>query len=588
MTVFIHAVVMLKKFRIVLFLSPLLLILNHCANPVSPSGGPKDTAPPVNLRCFPPDHSVYFHSKIIRMDFNEFFQLKDPGNQIMISPPWLSGNDYKIRGKSLTIHLEDTLRPNTTYALNFGNSIADIAEGNILQNFTYVFGTGSYIDSLSIEGTVRDAFSLAPLKDVLVMLYLNNNDTVPFDSLPYKVKPFYVTRTNPEGYYKLTNLADTSYKLFALKDLNNNYLFDLPDEKIAFCDTLVQASYIVSALPVDSVKPDSMKADSLRKDSLILKTPIKRFNDLRLFQQFDSVQYVIRAETVQEKQVGIYFRYPLRDYCFNPLNAYPSTGWAIEELSRNRDTLYLWVRDYPSDSLILQMFDNEKIVDTVELDLSGHKGKTRAGKKDQAVVKRLAIKTNFQGRFLNQFKGDLRITFSYPLSSYNLSSILLFEGKDTLKPSVSLTDSIQKTISVHCGWKEDKKYTVIIPDSSFYSITSITNDSTALSFSTRSIRDFGSLKMNITTQDTTANYIIQLLNEKDQVLEERFVTGSGKLNYEYLTPQKYKFRAINDRNKNNRWDTGTYLKNLQPEEVINFPKTLEIRANWEVEEDWSL
>jgi hypothetical protein len=564
------------------FLVLVLFTLSRCANPVSPTGGPKDTKPPESVKCTPPNFTINFVADEIKIEFDEFIQLKDANNQITISPPWLPNADFKIRGKSIIVKLNDSLHANTTYAFNFGDAISDITESNVLRNFMYVFSTGPYIDSLSLDGQVIDAFNLAPQKDVLVMLYLDNNDTIPFDSLPYKVKPYHLTRTNENGEFNLTNLSEDSFKIFALKDINSSLTYDLPDEKIAFVDSLVKGNYKVP------VSTDTLKKDTITPDTAILRTESKSLNVLRMFQQYDSVQRIKRFALIQDGQVGLYFRYPLKRPEFIPLNFTPYTGWSVEEINRSQDTVNLWLNNLPGDSLVLQVLDEGKIIDTVILDLKQKAEKPKIGKKEGPVTKRLLIKSNITGGYLKQFTNDLILTFSYPLSRYNFSSVSLAAGEDTLKPKIVFTDSLKRSISIINKWKEDKKYMLIIPDSSFYGINNLTNDSLIIPLKTRSERDFGTLKINITLKESGARYIIQLLDEKEGILDERRLTGSGMVEFKYLDVRKYKIKAINDQNRNGRWDTGVYLEKLQPEETIFFPKTIEIRANWDVEESWDL
>jgi hypothetical protein len=565
-----------------LLLFLLLFTLNRCANPVSPTGGPKDVQPPENVKCTPPELSTYFLAHEIKIEFDEFIQLNDPNNQITISPPWLPNTDFKIRGKSIIVKLNDSLSPNTTYTFNFGNSISDITENNVLQNFIYVFSTGSYVDSLSLEGQIIDAFNLTPQKDVLAMLFLDNNDTIPFDSLPYKTRPYYLTRTNENGEFRLINLSDASFKLFALKDLNSSFTFDLPDEKIAFHDSLVKAVYLAP------VSTDTLLTDTTKKDSVMVKTEEKSLFSLRLFQQYDSVQRILRSNLIQDGQVGLYFRYPLKRPQFNPLNFTPSAGWCIEEINRRHDTVFLWINNLPNDSLVLQVVDDGRIIDTVEFNLTQKTEKAKSGKNEVPLSKKLMIKSNITSGYLKQFTNDLILTFSYPLSSYNFSSVFLVDGEDTLKPKIGLTDSLKRSIILFHKWKEEKKYKVIIPDSTFYAINNLTNDSLILDFKTRSVREYGSLKIKINVKESGGRYIIQLLNTKDDLLDERILTGSGVVEFNYLSALKYKIKAIYDQNKNGRWDTGDYPNKLQPEEVIFFPKMLEIRANWDLEEVWDL
>jgi hypothetical protein len=589
--------VMQQKTIYTFFLILLLFTLERCANPVTPTGGPKDTQPPKTVKCTPPNLSTHFSADEIKIEFDEFIQLKDPDNQIIISPPWLPNIDFKVRGKSIIVKLNDSLRANTTYAFNFGDAISDITENNILSNFMYVFSSGSYIDSLSLDGQIIDAVNLTPQKDVLAMLYLDIYDTIPFDSLPYKVKPYYLTRTDEKGEFTLKNLSGESFKLFALKDINGSFTYDLPDEKIGFHDSLVKGVYkfpvSTDTIKTDTIERDTIEKDTitkstLTKDSVIVGAEEKSLISIRLFQQYDSIQRIMRSDVIQDGQVGLYFRYPTEQPEFIPLNFTPSADWKIEEISRNHDTVFLWVNKLPYDSLVLQVCDNGKIIDTVEFDMSRKAEKPKGGKKDVPLSRKLMIKSNCMGGAFKQFTTDLSLSFSYPLSDYHFSSVSLVDGKDTVKPKIVFADSLGRSVFLFHKWKEESKYKVIIPDSTFYAINDITNDSLILDFKTRSAREYGSLKLSIKIKESEANYIIQLLNEKDVLLDERRLTGSENIEFNYLDPRNYRIKAINDHNKNGRWDTGDYLNKIQPEKVIIFPRMIEIRANWEVEETWEL
>jgi len=228
-----------KLFIHIAFLAFAALMVFSCANPVSPSGGPVDKEPPEVLNSEPPNFSVNFDKKIIQIVFNEFVKLNQPNQQVIISPPLKKMPQFKIRGKSVIIDIEETLFENTTYSIFFGNAIVDITEENPLVNYLYVFSTGNQIDSLAIAGEVVNAFNLEPEEDVFVMLHSAKNDTVPADSLPMLVRPLYIARTNEDGQFRLRYLRDEPLKIFALFDLNSNYLYDLPDEEIAFSDSLL-------------------------------------------------------------------------------------------------------------------------------------------------------------------------------------------------------------------------------------------------------------------------------------------------------------------------------------------------------------
>jgi len=180
------------------------------------------------------------------------------------------------------------------------------------------------------------------------------------------------------------------------------------------------------------------------------------------------------------------------------------------------------------------------------------------------------------------------IIFSYPLSGEDLSRILLVDGKDTTRPKLAYSDPIKRKLRVSYKWKEDHAYRLIIPDSIFQTVNGYSNDSLLVSFRTHSLRDFGSIQMVLNIKDTSGNYIIQLLNDKETVLEQKTISSSGKVNFEYLFPGKYRIKAIFDRNRNGRWDTGNFSRKLQPEKVQYFQKIIEIRANWDIDESWEL
>jgi uncharacterized protein (DUF2141 family) len=568
-----------------LFLIPFILIfLNRCANPVTPQGGPKDIRPPNILECDPPNLSPHFQSRRIKITFDEFVQLKDPRNQITISPPLLPKTEFSLRSKSLFVKINDSLRPNTTYSIIFGEAISDLTENNILRNFNYVVTTGAYIDSLTLRGKIIDAFNLMPRKDVYAMLYINENDTIPFDSLPYLVRPYYLAKTNEKGEFIFHNLRNADYKLFALKDMNGDFLYNLPTEKIAFLDSLAKGIYVSPEIQ-DSVKT---RDTLVKKDTTHAVLPTIPSYSLRLFEQTDSTQKLLRSDLVQEGEVRLIFRFPAKKLVFTPVNFTPEGTWEMEEYSRKKDTIYLWLTNVPADSLILKIEGAGEKADTAIIDLKSKTKKKPEGKKEKVKPDVLKLSQNIPGNKLNQFKGDLEITFSYPVSGYRLSKISLISSKDTLKPRVSFPDSVKRKIRISAKWKEDQSYRLIIPDSTFFSINRLSNDSLVADFKTKSIKDFGTFNVDIRMDQRPGNYIIQLLDEKENVLEEQVTDKPVKIRYDYLSPGNYKLKAILDQNKNGQWDSGIYLKHKQPEEVFYFLKTIEVRGNWDVDETWPL
>ncbi len=207
------------------------LILQQCANPVMPRGGPKDEQPPGVVQSNPANRSVNFIENTIEITFDEFVKLSNTQSEVLISPPLNKNPEYRLRGKTLQIKFEEELVPNTTYTIFFGDAIGDLTENNPVSGYSFVFSTGPVLDSMSIEGLVNNAFDLMAPEDAVVMLYDRAPDTIPVDSLPYLLRPLYVARTDETGHFRLANLKDTRYKIFALSDMNSNFLYDMPGEK---------------------------------------------------------------------------------------------------------------------------------------------------------------------------------------------------------------------------------------------------------------------------------------------------------------------------------------------------------------------
>ncbi len=601
--------VYMKHTRILIFLSFLLLcfLTWRCANPVAPEGGPKDTKPPKVLKSDPPNFTTNFKDQNIRIDFNEFIAIKNQAAELNVSPPLKHPPDIKIRGKSLVIKIEDTLATNTTYSIDFGKSISDITENNIFTGFSYVFSTGPYIDSLSLRGSVVNAFDLSPQKDVFAMLYIDCYDTIVLDSLPLKVKPFYITKTDEKGRFTFHNLKASLMKLTALADQNGNLIFEPGAEKIAFSDSIVHPYYIPKPsadtikIKKDSLKPPTdttkvrnvkliaasgiskVKIDSTNKDTLSQK-PVFTDYQLFLFDDIDSVQRLQKYTVLKKGLALLVFRFPLKSYSMKTLRGDSTRPWALREFTPHRDTLYLWLTDPAMDSIIFSISEGSRVLDTVRLDVSS---KENTSKKKDLVKNYLITSDNTYSSNLNQFAGNYILTFSQPLAKADFSRICLTQDKDTLKPKIYFTDSLKRMMVIENKWKEDKSYSLFIPDSVFTGINGFANDTIKRKFKTRQSREFGNLIIDIDISKRQGDYLIQLLNDKDVFLAEKKIRTNGKVRFENLNPGKFKVKAVYDRNHNGKWDTGNFRKKIQPEEVMFLPKVLEIRANWDVEEKWA-
>ncbi len=551
----------------------------HCANPVTPEGGAKDISPPEVIACEPPNNSTHFLSRDIQITFNEFISLKSASSEIFISPPLSEKPTYKQRGKTVIVDFNDSLDANTTYIINFGKSITDITEGNILSNFRYVFSTGDHIDSLSISGQVINAFDNKPVPEVYAQLYINNNDTIPFDSLPYLVPPLYITQTNEQGIFTFENLRDGFYKLFVLDDKSGDFLYNMPAEQIAFSDSLVTPFFVSPSVP-----------DSLDQDSVV-QSPAPTATELflKMFEEIDSTQEIIKSELVMNDLFRVIYKYPPYSPVIIPLNIDSSLTWCMEELSAKMDTVLLFATAEIPDTLILEVRDGETILDTISIAPTKLAKGEKSKKKDHEESKPESLLISWEPRgAFNYMKNPLTGQLSYPVSEYDLAGFLLISGGDTVVPSIEFLDPLMRHFQVTSSWKEGTSYKLIVPDSSFISYNGLSNDTTIHTFKTITLRDLGTLVINVNIDDKPGNYIIQILAEKGKVVEEKFIGESGQIKFAFIVPAKYTIKAILDSNRNRRWDTGDYLEKIQPETVFFFPKVVEIRGNWDVEEEWKL
>ena len=539
----------------------LLLLFSGCANPVSPEGGPKDTSPPEPVRFSPPENSVNYTGRTIRIDFNEFINAETSGDKILVSPPLTENPEYRLRGKTLVVAFRDSLLPNTTYSIDFGRSISDITENNKIPGLRYAFSTGETIDSLVLRGSVTDAFTALPVKGALVMLYALTEDTIPPDSLPMLVRPKYMTRTGDDGTFMLSNLGPGPYKMFSLADKSGDLLFNVTGEQIAFLDSL--------AVPL----PPQASGPAW---------------SFRMFTPRDSLQFLDDVKTVRERMVNLIFRNPVRNLRLIPMNADSSLSWCILEPGMNGDTVTLWLTGELPDTLQLKIQADHMPDDTAQILVKYSEPQKKGKKAEGGPAKRLEIEPNTRGGVLNQFKTPLILTASYPLSGCDLNSIFLVRGNDTVSIQASFSDSARRHIRTIHPFAEGTVYQVFIPGGSFVSVNGLKNDTLRIPFRTSESGNFANLKINLKFPEGASQVIVQLMNEKENLLEQQVLKEPGRISFDYLLPGKFKIRAIVDQNQNTRWDSGDYLHKIQPETVFYFPRILELRQNWDVEETWEL
>lgn len=539
-------------------------VLFSCAQIVNPGGGAVDHTPPKALRYMPDSAALNFRSKQIRILFNEYIQLRDVNNQLIISPPLKHQPEVKVKNKELVVDLEDTLAANTTYAFNFGSSIADITEGNAIDNFQYVFSTGPFIDSLALTGTVKDAFTLGPEKGVLVMLYNTFDDSVPLKKLPN-----YFAKTKEDGSFRINNIRSGKYKVFALKDANANYLYDTQEESIAFLDTLI----------------------SMNKNTSV---------NLFLFKEIPKKQFVKRAAAIEFGHIQIIFNKPVVDMQLTPLNFIPKNAdWKIEEYSKTKDTLDLWLPGFEKDSIRLIVSDDKKVLDTLEMAIPPKVNKGK-GNKFQ-----LTYTTNV-GSGLFSIRKSLELQFNHPLTGdCDSSSLTILEdsmpiderGKHIFDTKegwvlVGLEHAYLKMYGPY-GWKENANYAIQIKKGAITDIFGLKNDTIKINFKTDEKKYYGTFTLKLKLPSSKNNFLLWAFDDKGNIMHDGFKeTQDNTIWFAPWPPGNYKLRIVYNTIDNGKdtgiWDTGDYFKHQQPEKVIYYPGTITIRSNWDLEQVWEI
>lgn len=591
------------------FRSAILFILTalylSCAQQGSPSGGPRDEDPPVILESNPENYSTNFAAKKIQITFDEYIVLENVNQELVVSPPMEEKPEVRLKGKSLLIEFEEALKDSTTYTLNFGNAIKDLHEGNKLLNFEYVFSTGDVLDSLSIRGTLKYAETLlVPEEAITIMLYDDLRDSVPLTEIP-----LYVGRSDDSGVFSVNNLKADTFKVFALKDGNYNLKYDLPTEEIAFLDStlIMNTGYIRSIMELDSLvviadtslvtagdtslvtaaDTSFMESDSLK----LVPDYTAVYLELSLFTEDLENQYIMEDSREDPRKILFAFSRPLTDsfsYRFLQEREESPIDY-IEIFTPDRDSLTLWVRDsvdYLKDTLLMEL--DYTVKDSTQLYVSKTDTllmtyRKRAPKKGSSEPEEeKLILTTIRANSELDLNTDLKLDFSFPLLGIQDSLIHLWQIPDSVEIPVPFKvrpDSINPYRAwIETGWEEVSSYHLQILPGAFSSLYELEHDTVDLAFRTRDSEYYGTIQLSL--DSVSAPVIIQITSQ-DNVIRQRRVYESGMQTFTFLTPREYGIKIIHDKNDNGKWDTGNYLKKLQPEMVEIPPGKVTVRSNWD-------
>jgi len=588
-----------------------ILFLFSCANVVAPTGGPEDETPPELLRSTPQINAPNFVGDEVRLYFNEFVQLNNIDQKLLVSPPLPNKPQARLRGRSVILQWQDTLRANTTYNFFFGNAISDITEGNAIPNFQVVFSTGPFVDSLSLSGVVTNAFSQKPEGEVYVMLYHPGNDSV-----PYKELPVYLAKTDKEGRFRIGNIATGTYMIFALNDLNANFLFDLPTERIAFLDSLVVPVWVDPALqPVDTVpliendpeQPAGTGARPARaatatqrtgtgvmnrqEEERIADTPLGNNNEIRvlnlelnMFLEPDTLQRLVSTSVPRKGFINLNFRVPFDSIVFRDLSETLPETWYISEPWAGGDTLHLWVLPPVPDSLFLEVSDRSLILDTIRIATQPRAVRPRPN--ETVPTPKTPVRLNTVQASLPYFS-PLEIIADNPLSSFDTTLIFMMDADSVVvKPDFSLVAPLNRKLTLQTPLEQDKRYHFVMLPGALTDIFGYSNDTLRSTFSTTKHEDYGTLFLNIRFETGKGQLLLHLTDSQNRLVHEMLVPPGGVCIIPHLLPATYHIRLIHDMNKNGIWDTGHFMKRRQPEPVFVKPQTIQIRQNWDSEVNW--
>ena len=525
----------------ILLLGGLLLSTVQCAKRASPTGGPRDSIPPLLINASPKLNTVFFDKDEINLTFNEYVTLKDISKQLIISPP-LNSSQYKIypvtgAAKKVTVKLLDTLLDNTTYTFNFGEGIIDFNESNPISYLTYTLSTVATIDSLYIKGRITDAFERET--DRFISLQLYPVDSTFTDSVIYTKKPLYVTSTLDTTIYRFQNLRAGKYALVALKDQAGNYYFDQNADKIGFVDTLIE----------------------LPQDSII---------DLRLFKERTNF-FWDKPYFINDHHIALAYYGDRKEEPFKMVSEVPDSFEYLVTQSRKTDTLNYWFKGAELDSLQFEL----KIKDSLQIRTVYFKN---------PVADSLVINKFTQGSL--RLKSKFEIESNLPITQIN-SEQLVVTNVDTLQIPAKL--EIQENydrIFVDFEILPNDRYEIKLLPNALVDFWGNTNDTLVYKTSTKKIEDYGNIYLRVQHQSSVP-FIIELLNNDKVVRRYTKPVDGNAYTFELLDAGKYRVRLIEDANENEQWDTGNYLQKIQPEKVIYFWKEIDLRANWDMNETFN-
>ena len=590
----------------------LVIIGYSCASMGTPDGGPYDEMPPKFVGSSPKLHAVNTKNKKLELEFDEFIKLEKAAEKVVVSPPQLDQPEIKVVGKKVVIELIDTLKDSTTYTIDFSDAIVDNNEGNPMGHFTYSFSTGSSIDTMEVSGTVLNAADLEPIKGIQVGLHKNLNDSA-FTKLPFDR----VSRTDSRGHFSIRGVAPGKYRIYALMDGNQNYLFDSKTEAIAFSDSIIIPS-MMSATRQDTIWKDTLTIDTIKTIGYTRFMPDDII--LRVFKEENTRQYFSRGQ--RDKENHFILKFSAKADTLPTLTGlnFDATDAFIVEPNAGNDSICYWIKDslvYQMDTLQLKMDYlytdslNQLVPKTDTIYLANkltRAQKEKLAKKEAEEKEKERKKKERKGEkvgpeptpFLNMkvdapstfdINKNIVLSFEEPVVRMDTSAIHVNVKVDTLwvkTPFLLVADSVvPRQYEILASWEPEKEYQLQIDSAAITGLYGLQTNKVEQTLKVKKLDEYGTLLLNLPGVEQTC--IVELLDSSGKVLRQQAVTPEGTADFYYLAPNtKYYIRMFDDRNGNKVWDTGVFETGIQPEEVYYFPKVWEMKANFEFEETWDV
>lgn len=606
------------KFRNRLIALAGLALMAGCANRGGgPQGGPKDLTPPKAASMNPENNATNVSKKKIELQFNEFVEVKSAQQKVIVSPPQKIPATIQANGKKVTIEFADSLIPNTTYTIDFTDALRDLNEGNVLDGFTYAFSTGNKIDTMQISGRVLNAMDLNPLSGVQVGIYETNqkgDSTGPLYQMPLRI-----TKTDSTGHFTIKNIKDGTYDIYALEDKNSDYILT-KGECFGFIDNSVKTA-VESIERRDTVRIDLAKADanskkkkkklaeipdSLRYKDTIVHSIVQHYtpDDILLLASAmpTTPQKVKKTERKSPFRIDIFMhnktaRKRPKVRCLNEENAD-----ILKCYSKENDSITIWIKDSVMAA-----------ADTIKLEVKYE----TLDSLDKPTDKTDTIKAVFSKKMLQKLKKEkqtlgfakiednvpfyapLRVAFDLPVSEIDTSKIKLYSAEDTTWTQIPLTQytvtEIDSTSSTNSGyfagyeykveWNEELKYTIKVDSGAAFGLGGVTNKALKKEFKIIGSDKYANLK--VITKNSGKNPVIQLLNDKDEVIREKREDANGTL-FEHLAQGDYYLRLYNDENNDGEWTPGDFKEKRHAEKVFYLNTKVHLRANWDIDQEWDV